>query len=193
MPATTAQPWPRFHAPLIEPDRQISRIRLSDKTSRRLSRATPSAASEHHVELIGCPISMAFATFCVCLELRSLPSAGVTRFRRYCEPLRHLRAPGLSLAGVRLGIAAHALGLPVLRALSLCTCCRQYPGAAAERLALLTSPSRISLPRYGSRVGLRIVLFEACSAFTRVTACTLALSPYIVTRYPKASATSLPP
>ena len=33
------------------------------------------------------------------------------------------------------------------------------------------------LPRYGSRVGLHIVLFEACSAFTRVAACTLALSP----------------
>jgi len=31
------------------------------------------------------------------------------------------------------------------------------------------------------RVGLRIDLFEACSAFTRVAACTLALSPYIVT------------
>src|SRR5437588_6201225 len=39
------------------------------------------------------------------------------------------------------------------------------------------SPIRVSLPRYGRRVGLRIVLFEACSAFTRVTACTLALSP----------------
>src|SRR5438034_10970670 len=39
------------------------------------------------------------------------------------------------------------------------------------------SPNRVSLPRYGSRVDLRIVLFEACSAFTRVTACTLALSP----------------
>ena len=39
------------------------------------------------------------------------------------------------------------------------------------------SPSRISLPRKGCRVGLRIVLFEDCSAFTRVTACTLALSP----------------
>src|SRR5262245_47284491 len=39
------------------------------------------------------------------------------------------------------------------------------------------SPRRISLPRRGCRVGLRIVLFEACSAFTRVTACTLALSP----------------
>ena len=35
----------------------------------------------------------------------------------------------------------------------------------------------ISLPRKGCRVGLRIVLFEDCSAFTRVTACTLALSP----------------
>jgi hypothetical protein len=44
-------------------------------------------------------------------------------------------------------------------------------------------PSRVSLPRYGSRVGLRIVLFEACSAFTRVTACTLAPSPYFVTRF----------
>ena len=97
-----AQPWLRFHTPLIEPDVQISRIRLSDKTSRGLSRATPSAASEHHVELIGFPISMSFATFCVCLELRSLPSAGVTRLQRYYEPLRHPTAPGLSLTGVRL-------------------------------------------------------------------------------------------
>src|SRR5256884_4552955 len=41
----------------------------------------------------------------------------------------------------------------------------------------LISPSYFSLPRYGSRVGLHIVLFEDCSAFTRVAACTLALSP----------------
>ena len=85
---------------------QISRIRLSDKTSRGLSRATPSAASEHHVELIGCPISMSFAMFCVCLELRSLPSTGVTRFPRYYEPLRHPKAPGLSLTGVRLVLSS---------------------------------------------------------------------------------------
>ena len=37
--------------------------------------------------------------------------------------------------------------------------------------------NRVSLPRKGGRVGLRIVLFEACSAFTRVTARTLALPP----------------
>src|SRR2546430_310926 len=142
-----------------------------------LSRATPSAASEHLLELIGCPISRSFTTYCVCLELRSLPSAGVTRLPRYYEPLRHPRAPSLSLTGFRLVIADRALGLPVFRALSLCTCRRHYPGAAAGRTLRATSPSRISLPRKGCRVGLRIVLFEDCSAFTRVAACTLALSP----------------
>src|SRR5271167_1724686 len=69
------------------------------------------------------------------------------------------------------------MGLPVLRTLSLCPCCRHYPDAAAGRTLRSASPSRISLPRKGRRVGLRIVLFEDCSAFTRVTACTLALSP----------------
>jgi hypothetical protein len=86
-------------------------------------------------------------------------------------------APDLSLAGIRLAIPDHAMGLPVLRTLSLCTCCRHYPGAAAGRTLRSASPSRISLPRKGRRVGLRIVLFEACPAFIRVTACTLALSP----------------
>jgi hypothetical protein len=56
------------------------------------------------------------------------------------------------------------------------------------------SPNRVSLPRKRGRVGPRIVLFEACSAFTRVTACTLAASPYFVTRWsPEASTVSLPP
>jgi hypothetical protein len=32
--ALLVRPWLRFHIPLIEPDMQISRIRLSDKTSR---------------------------------------------------------------------------------------------------------------------------------------------------------------
>ena len=104
--ALVVRPWLRFHIPLIEPDVRISRIRLSDKTSRRLSRATPSAVSGHHLELIGCPISRSFATSCVCLELRPLPSAGITRLRRYYEPLRHPSAPGLSLAGVRLVLSS---------------------------------------------------------------------------------------
>jgi len=123
------------------------------------------------------------ATYCVGFELRPLSSTGVTRLQQYYGPLRHPRVPGLSLAGVRLIILDHAKGLPVLRAFSLCTCCRHYPGAAAGGVALLISSNRINLPRLGTRVGLRIVLFEDCSAFTRVTACTLAASPYFVTRY----------
>ena len=64
-------------------------------------------------------------------------------------------------------------------------CCVRFPcvHAAAttpvQQMGVLFahSPSRISLPRKGCRVGLHIVLFEACSAFTHVAACTLARSP----------------
>ena len=142
-----------------------------------LSRATPSAASEHVSELLGCPISGSLTTSCVCLELRPLPSTDITRLQRYCEPLRHPNAPGLSLTGVRLIIPDHASGLPVLRALSLCTCCRHYPGAADGRTCRSKIAQPVSLPRFHFRVGLHIDLFEDCSAFTHVAACTLARSP----------------
>src|SRR5437763_3655617 len=51
------------------------------------------------------------------------------------------------------------------------------PRCSSRVSSSLISPRRISLPRKGHRVGLHIVLFEACSAFTRVAACTLARSP----------------
>src|SRR5580693_3962400 len=51
------------------------------------------------------------------------------------------------------------------------------PRCSSWAYSSLISPGRISLPRKGCRVGLHIVLFEVCSAFTRVAACTLALSP----------------
>ena len=117
-----------------------------------LSRVTPSAVLERFSELIGCPISWSLATSCVCLEPRSHPSTGITRLPRYSEPLRHPRAPGLSLAGVRLVIPGHVLGFPVLRALSLCTCCRHYPGAAAgRRLRSNAQPYQPSLTRPSGR------------------------------------------
>ena len=49
-----------------------------------LSRATPSVVSEHSLELIGCPISMSFTTYCVCLELR---------FRQCCSAMLRERKP----------------------------------------------------------------------------------------------------
>src|SRR6201981_1739156 len=51
------------------------------------------------------------------------------------------------------------------------------PRCISGALSPLIHPRRVSLPRKGRRVGLHIVLFEACSAFARVAACTLALSP----------------
>src|ERR1700730_13203877 len=66
------------------------------------------------------------------------------------------------------------------------------PRCSAWAESSLFSPSCSSLPRFGGRVGLHIDLFEACSAFTRVAACTLARSPSR-DRYSKASALLLPP
>src|SRR2546423_11236701 len=135
-----------------------------------LARATPSAASGHLLELIGFPISRSFATYCVCLELRSLPSASVTRLPRYYEPLRHPGAPSLSLTGFRLVIADHALGLPVFRALSLCTCRRQYPGAAAGRILRSSHPAISAFPD--------MAVGSACtSSFSRLAQRSLALRP----------------
>src|SRR4029077_4157008 len=135
-----------------------------------LSRVTPSAVSERFSELLGGPISRSLTTSCVCLELRPLPSPGITRLPRYYEPLRHPSAPGLSLTGVRLIIPDHALGLPVLRALSLCTCRRQYPGAAAGRNPRSSLPAVSAFPDSAVE--------SACtSTFSRIARRSLALRP----------------
>ena len=121
-------------------------------------------------ELLGCPISRSLTTSCVGLELRPLPSPGMTRLPRYYEPRRHPSAPGLSLTGVRLIIPDHALGLPVLRALSLCTCCRHYPGAAAGRIPRSSHPAVSAFP--DSTIG------SACtSSFSRFARRSLTLRP----------------
>ena len=46
------------------------------------SRVTPSAVSERFSELPGCPISRSLTASCVGLELRPLPSPGITRLHR---------------------------------------------------------------------------------------------------------------
>jgi hypothetical protein len=66
------------------------------------------------------PLSLSFSSVSGLLELRSLPSTGVTRLPRYYEPVRHPKRPGLSLAGVRLGSRFPPLGLPVLQQLPMC-------------------------------------------------------------------------
>ena len=54
-------------------------------------------------ELLGSsPFSLSVVASCVRLQLRPLPSIGVTRLRRYYEPLRHPSQPSLSLASCQL-------------------------------------------------------------------------------------------
>ena len=139
------------HAPSLHPAHRTGRAQLRHpalgqdspaRGSRRRVGCASVMASEASEPLNGVarltPISRLLAASTMGLELRSLPSTGVTRLPRYYEPLRHPGAPGLSLAGVRLVIAGHATGLPVLRTLSLYTCRRHYPGAAAGRTVSLT-------------------------------------------------------
>jgi hypothetical protein len=63
----------------------------------------------------------------------ALPSA-------HYEPLRHPRAPGLSLTGLRLVIPDHALGPPVLRTLPLCTCLSPLPRRSGWAYCFAHSP-----------------------------------------------------
>ena len=90
--------------------------------------------------------------------------------------------PGPSLAGVRLVIPDRAMGLPVLRALSLCTCCRHYPGAATGRRLRSSRPAVSAFPE-------NVVGLACTSSFSRLARRLLALRPahsrshLYVTRY----------
>ena len=80
------------------------------------------------------------------------PSTGTTRLHRYYEPLRHPRAPGLSVTGHQLVVPDHAKGLPVLRALLvyvLSPLPRHSPcgPASQDRLRLLRRMSTASSGR----------------------------------------------
>ena len=70
-------------------------------------------------------------------------------------------------------------------------CRRHYPGRSDGTVSLVHS-HRLRPSPNRRRAGPCIVLFEACSAFTHVTACMLTESPTRPST-PKASAASLPP
>src|SRR6266566_2331469 len=113
-----------------------------------LSRATPSAASEYLVELLGSsPIPRSFVASCVSFQLRPLPSTGITRLHRYCEPLRHPKRPGLSLASCQLIRKPRSpLGLPVLRMVPFACMPSPIPRQVRWNLFAHTIPLRFGLP-----------------------------------------------
>src|SRR6516164_978971 len=128
-----------------------------------LSRVTPSAVSEHFSELLGRPISRSLTASCVGLELRLLPSPGITRLPRYYEPPRHPIRPGLSLTRFRLiPYRNHRWGFPCCVWSPLHACHRQYPGRT-EMVDSLVVPSQRRPSLVSRRVGSCVTLFEACS------------------------------
>ena len=108
------------------------------------------------------PNSRSFTTYCVCLELRSLPSTGVNRLPRYYEPLRH--------PSFRLVIADHALGLPVFVRFP---CVHAAATTPAQRL-------NVSLRSFHPDVSIfpdRVVGTTCALSFSRIARRSLALRP----------------
>jgi hypothetical protein len=85
----------------------------------------------------------------------------------------------------------HRWDFPCCAWSTLPACRRHYPGRSDGICSLVRFHSLRPSPKPG-RVGSGISLFEACSAFTHVTACMLAESPTRPST-PNASAASLPP
>ena len=138
---------------------------------RTLLRVTRSATSEHLLGLPGSsPIPRPLVALRVSLQLRPLPSTGVTRLPRYCGPLRHPTRPGLALTSCRLTHLRSPLGLPVLRLLPVACMPSPIPRQDRATCSLILLRRRRPSPNE-RRVGSCIACFEACSAFTRVTAC----------------------
>ena len=110
---------------------------------------------------------------CVRLQLGPLPSTGITRLPQYCEPLRHPSRPGLSLASCQLIHTAITAGTSRVVYGPLCLhAVANTPAGLARSCSLVPSHQLRPSPKSG-RVGSCISLFEACSAFTHVTACLL--------------------
>jgi hypothetical protein len=64
---------------------------------------TPSATSENNLGVVRLIANLpSIVASCVRLQLRPLSSTGVTRLRRYYEPLRHPSQPSLSLTSCQL-------------------------------------------------------------------------------------------
>ena len=107
----------------------------------------------------------------------ALRSTGITRLHRYYEPFRHPTRPGLSLAGFQLTVTRrHRRGFPCCVTLPCIDMPSPLPRRDQETDVVLGVSRRRPSP--SSRwVGSHIRSFEACSAFTQITACQLAEPP----------------
>src|SRR6266404_435259 len=136
-----------------------------------LCRATPSATSEHSMELLGSSlIPRSFVASCVSFQ-RSYPASSVLRASPPSQPARPV-SHELPVDPY----CDHRWDFPCCVWSPLPACRRQYPGRSDGTCPLV--PFHQLRPSHEpGRVGSCIVGFGACSAFTHVTACMLAKSP----------------
>ena len=120
--------------------------------------------------MIGCPISCPFLLLASVLNQGPFPPPALPGFHGTTGLSATPGRPACAVTGVRLVVPDHAQGLPVLRALSLCTCCRHYPGTATGGTASLIRPVMSAFPE--------MAVGSACAlSFSRLAQRSLALRP----------------
>jgi hypothetical protein len=154
--------------PLIEPDRRISRIRLSEKTHTELGRhVTPSATSEHNRGVARLVVNPRV----LCCFLRQSLTEASSLHRHYpassvlqASPSPQAAQPASHEVPVdRQG--DHRWGFPCCYWSTLPTCRRHYPGRSDGTRSLVLFHQR--RPAHITRgEGSCVNRFEACSAFT---------------------------
>ena len=139
---------------------------------------TLSATSENNLGVVRLIANLPFVVAsCVRLQLRPLPSTGITQ----ASSVLRASPPSQSARPFSRELPVdphydHRWDFPCCAWSTLPACRRQYPGRSDGICSLVRFHQLRPSPKPG-RVGSCISLFEACSAFTHVTACTLAKSP----------------
>ena len=135
---------------------------------------------------------MSLPPCCAPLELRPLPSAGVTRLLRYYEPLRHPAGPGWSSRFPGWRVRA-TVGASRVAAVSLFT--HAAASTPAEPVGALVArfPTAVSLPRIvGGSASALSVSRPAQRSLALRPACSLN-RPLAILLHRSASVHSLPP
>jgi hypothetical protein len=174
-----ARPCPTFGRPVhlwggphrLRPGTSPHALRIPSRDGHSALRRIASPASEGFSPAFGYDAPHSSARGTSTLPNNALLSA-------HCEPLRHPSRPGRALASCQLILLQSPLGLPVLLLIPWVCMPSPIPRQVRENgVRSLRFPRHRPSPGYGW-VGSCITSFEACSAFTRVTTCRLAESPY---------------
>ena len=119
---------------------------------------------------------MSLPPSCAALELRLLPSAGITQLLRYYEPLRHPAGPSWSsrIPGWRVRATD---GASRVAAVSLFTHAAASTPAEPVGARVARFPTAVSLPRINGGSASALPVSRPAQRSLRVAACVLADSP----------------